>query len=36
MRIGFLIPCTSNLRYWKDYTECYLYSITLKSFFFNI
>jgi hypothetical protein len=32
MKIGILIPSTSNGRDWKTYKETYLYSITLKSF----
>jgi hypothetical protein len=32
MKIGILIPTTSNGREWKSYKETYLYTITLKSF----
>ena len=32
MKIGILIPSTSNGRDWKTGKETYLYSITLKSF----
>lgn len=32
MKIGLLIPSTSNGRDWKSYKETYLYNITLKSF----
>ena len=32
MKIGLLIPSTSNGRNWSVYTETYLYSITLKTF----
>jgi hypothetical protein len=32
MKIGLLIPSTSNDRDWKTYEESYLYNLTLKSF----
>jgi hypothetical protein len=32
MKIGLLIPSTSNGRNWATYMETYLYSITLKTF----
>ena len=32
MKIGLLIPCTSNKRDWKNIKETYLYNLTLKSF----
>jgi hypothetical protein len=32
MKIGILIPTTSNGRNWTSYRETYLYNITLKSF----
>jgi hypothetical protein len=32
MKIGILIPSTSNGRSWKNYKETYLYSTTLKTF----
>ena len=32
MKIGVLIPATSNGREWNNYKETYLYINTLKSF----
>ena len=32
MKIGLLIPSTSNNRDWNTYQDCYLYKLTLKSF----
>ena len=32
MKIGLLIPCTSNKRDWKNIKESYLYNLTLKTF----
>ena len=32
MKIGFLIPCTSNDRDWDHMTETYLYKLTIKTF----
>jgi hypothetical protein len=32
MKIGFLIPCTSNDRDWSRMTETYLYKLTIKTF----
>jgi len=32
MKIGFLIPCTSNGRDWSRMTETYLYKLTIKTF----
>jgi len=32
MKIGILIPSTSNNRDWKSYRESYLYNLTLKTF----
>lgn len=33
MKIGLLIPSTSNGREWQSYEDCYLYLYTLKTFF---
>ncbi len=32
MKVGLLIPCTSNKRNWKNIKESYLYNLTLKTF----
>ncbi len=32
MKVGLLIPCTSNKRDWKNIKESYLYNLTLKTF----
>lgn len=32
MKIGIMIPCTSNCRRWATYLDSYLYNLTLKTF----
>jgi len=36
MKIGFLIPSTSNGRDWKSYKETYLHNFTLKTFLLSL